>query len=186
MRNLLMLAGIGILSAASWTASAGQGLQDQDWTHRPRPRGYAGPEGPMMRQGAGRYVRVGRYAVLVVFPDQLIHGGPEFGPVSPDMFAGDLMKGDTEHPVVQAPTVPATHPVAHVPPRVERGGAVIPQPTVPSAAPSDQREAAIASPIPAVTPWLPRPPGIAGPGRAVPGRPGPGMRGPGQPAPARW
>jgi hypothetical protein len=188
MRNLMILAGIGIMSAATWMDSAGQGFQDQDWTHRPHARDYGGLQGPMMRQGAGRYVRVGRHAILVVFPEQLIHGGPEFGPVSPDMFAGDLMAGDTEHPVAGPPPAPATHPhpVAHVPLRVEQGGAVIPQPAVPSAAPPDQREAAIAPPIPAVSPWLPRPPGTAGPGRPISGQPGPGMRGPGRPAPPRW
>jgi hypothetical protein len=214
MRSLLIMGGITILSAGVWTAAADHGRQEPDWLHGPRPRGYGGLQGPMMRHGAGRYVRVGRSTVLVVFPDQLIHGGMELGPVAPDMFAGGLMMGEAEHPVAGAPPGPAISPVAHVPVRAEHGEAVLPQPTVPGASPPDQGGLATAQSglpgaagpgqpvsgvgpaapglVPSVTTQIPRPtmPGAGPwsprpPGAAGPGRPLSGRSGPGRPGPGR-
>ena len=100
---------------------------------------------------------------------------------------GGLGVGGPEHMIAGHPVGPAIHPLTHVAVRVERGEAVIPQPTAPGAAESDQAGAATAQPNPpTASPLPPRPPGAAGPGRPVSGWSGPGLPGPGRPASPRW
>jgi hypothetical protein len=93
------------------------------------------------------------------------------------------MLAGPEHLVTVQFAGPPVHPLAHVPPRVERGSGEIPQ-SAPSGGAEPEREGAVAKPT--VTSWAPRPPGAAGPGRPVSGRAGPGRPGPGQLASPRW
>jgi len=183
MRDLLILGGIVILSMAAWTVTL-DAVAEGHGGHG--SHGHGGLEGHM-RHGEGRARHVG-----IFFPTQyetqpyLFHGEPEPGPAPPEMLTGGLVVGGPEHIEAGHLAGSAIHPLARVPLRVEGREAVIPQPTTPSAAESDQEGAATAQPNPTVSPWSPRPPGAAGPGRRVSGWPSPGLAGPGRPASPRW
>jgi hypothetical protein len=178
MRGLLILGGVGILSAAAWTATADAGGHGHGSTHG--PHGHGGLEGHM-RHGGGHAPHAGMGLLTAYLLGEL-----EAGHAAPEILTAGPMVGGPEHRVEGHQAGPAIHPLAHVPLRVERGEAVIPQPTAPGAAEPDQEGAATAQPNPAASPWLPRPPGTAGPGRPVSGRSGPGLPGPGRPASPRW
>jgi hypothetical protein len=181
MRDRLILCGIAIFSAATWTVAA-----------------YAagrGPHGPPLKGGLVGHMRhVGGHAdhMGIFFPvepaqqfmDQLA-GEPGPGPAY-GMPTGGQVVGGPEHMIALHLVGPPVHPVAHVTERVERGEEVIPQSTVANAAATDHTGTATAQPIPpTASPLPPRPPGVAGPGRPVSGRWGPGLRGPGRPPTSR-
>jgi len=187
MRDLLILGGVGVLSAAAWIVTAGTGAlaQDQGGVHGPAGRGgthSGGFEGHMKhRTGYPGLIGTGFQPEM-----RQLFGEPEPGPAAPIMLMGDLLGGGPEHMVAGHPVGSAIHPLTHVVVRDEGGEAVVPQPIVPSAADSDQAGAATAQPDPTASPLPPRPPGTAGPGRPVSGWSSPGLPGPGRPASPRW
>jgi hypothetical protein len=184
MRNLLILGGIGILSTAAWTVIADDGASGYGSKHA-RP-GHGGLE-YHMRHGGGHFATAGQLGMFFPTPPELFTWESEPGP-APGMPTGGLMAGRSEHMIAGHPVGPAIHPLVHVTVQVERGKAVIPQPTAPSAAESDRAGAAtaMAQPNPTASPSQPRPPGAAGPGRPVSGWFSPGLPGPGRPASPRW
>jgi hypothetical protein len=180
MRDLMILSGIGILSAAAWTVTAGEGASGHGSVHgSPVHGGLTGH----MKHGGGHAEHMG-----VFFPSAAAHqitsvvageAGP--GPAFLGMPIGGVVVGGPEHMIAGHLVGLAIHPLAHVAARVEPGEAVIPQPTVPGDTQSDQAGAATAQPNPPVAnPLPPRPPGAAGPGRRVFGWSGPGRPGPGR------
>jgi len=187
MRDLLILGGIGFLSTVAWIVTADAGDSGQGSMHGSSAHGgshstFAGH----MRHGGGY---AGGHVFFSTQPETrstLFAGEPEPGPAAPGMPMGGLVVGGPEHMIAGHLVGPAIHPLAHVAERVERGEAVIPQPTAPSAAESDQAGAATVQPNPTASPLPPRPPGAAGPGRPVSGWSSPGLPGPGRPASPRW
>jgi hypothetical protein len=179
MRDLLILAGIGILSAAAWSATADAGASGHGSAHGPAPHGHGGLVGHM-RHGGGHAEHRG-----IPLTTPFLLGEVEASLAAPQILMGGVVVGGPEHMVAGHVEVPAIHPHAHAPLRVERGEAVIPQPTAPGAAESDREGATTAQQNPTVSPWSPRPPGAAGPGRRVSGLSGPGLPGPGRPASPR-
>ncbi len=177
MRGLLILGGLVILSAAAWTGTADAGGGGHGSGHG--GHGHGGLEGRMTR-GAGHVDLVG-----ILLSTEFWHEEAGPGPVAPEMFSGGVMVDGSEHVVADHLEGPAIHPMAHIPLRLEGGAVSIPQPTEPGGAGSGHDDAATAQPYPAVSPWLPRPPGAAGPGRRVSGWSGPGRPGPGRPASLR-
>jgi len=183
MRTLLILGGIGFLSTAAWTATADDGASWYGSKH-PRP-GHGGLE-YHMRHGGGHFATAGQLGMYFPTPPELFTWESEPGP-APGMPTGGLVAGRPEHMIAGHPVGSAIHPLVHVTVPVERGEAVIPQPTAPSTAESDQAGAATATattqppPNPTASPSSPRPPGAAGPGRPVSGWSGPGLPGPGRP-----
>jgi len=207
MRNLLILGGIGILSTAAWTVIADDGASGYGSKHA-RP-GHGGLE-YHMRHGGGHFATAGQLGMFFPTPPELFTWESEPGP-APGMPTGGLVAGRPEHMIAGHSVGPAIHPLTHVTVQVERGEAVIPQPTAPSAAESDRAGAATAmaqpnptasplqprppgaatatataQPNPTASPLPPRPPGAAGPGRPVSGWSSPGLPGPGRPASPRW
>jgi hypothetical protein len=185
MRDLLILGGIGILSTAVWMVTADAGDSGHGSMHGSAGHGgnHSGFEGPM-RHRAGYYGPMG----TGFQPEmrELFAGEPEPGPAAPGMPMGGLVVGGPEHLIAGHLVGPTIHPLTHVAVRFEGGEAVNPQPTVPSAAESDQAGAATVQPDPTASPLPPRPPGAAGPGRPVSGWSSPGLPGPGRPASPRW
>jgi hypothetical protein len=186
MRNMLILCAIGILSAAAWTVTAGEGASGHGSMHgSPGHGGYGG----QMRHGGGHAEHMG-----IFFPSEPAHtfmehvaGEPVPGPAYLGMPMGGLVVGGPEHMIAGHLVGPAIHPLAHVAARGERGEDVIPQPTAPGDAQSDQAGAATAQPNPpTANPLPPRPPGAVGPGRPVFGWSSPGRPGPGRPPSQRW
>jgi len=181
MRNLLILCGIGMLSAAAWTVAADAG-------HGPRPPVVGGLVGHM-RHGEGHAEQMG-----IFFPSNPAHqfmeqlaGEPGPGPAYVGVPTGGLVVGGPEHMIAGHLAGPAIHPIAHVAATAEREEDVIAQSAVPSAAQSDEGGAATAQPNPPTASRLPpRPPGAAGPGRWVSGWSGPGLPGPGRPPGPGW
>ena len=184
MRGLLILSGVGIISMAVWTATADDGALWSGAKH-PRP-GHGGLE-YHMRHGGDHFATAGQLGMDFPIPPESYPWESEPGP-APGMPTGGLMAGRSEHMIAGHPVGPAIHPLVHVTVQVERGKAVIPQPTAPSAAESDRAGAAtaMAQPNPTASPSQPRPPGAAGPGRPVSGWFSPGLPGPGRPASPRW
>jgi hypothetical protein len=186
MRDLLILCRIGILSAAAWTVTAGEAASGHGSMHG--SPGHGGPGGHM-RHGDGHAEHMG-----IFFPSEPAHQfmslvagelGP--GPAYLGMPMGGVVAGGPEHMIAGHLVGLAIHPLAHVAARVEPGEAVIPQPTAPGDAQSDQAGAATAQPNPpAANPLPPRLPGAFGPGRRVSGRSSPGLPGPGRPPSPRW
>jgi hypothetical protein len=184
MRDLLILGGIGILSASAWVLTADAGTPGHGLMHG--PPGHGGLGGHMRHHG-GHAGHMGTF-----FPEtlwQLFPGEPELGLAAPGIPTVGLVEGGPGHMIPEHPAHPATHPLAHV---AVRGEVVIPQPKAPGgpAAPagseSDEAGAATVQPNPTTSPSSPRPPGAAGPGRPVSGWSGPGRPGPGRPANPRW
>jgi hypothetical protein len=181
MRDLLILCGIGILSAAAWTVTAGA----QGQGSMPASQGQGGLGGPMRLVGGYMSHR----GMFIPTPPQLerrsllFFGEPETGPAPPGMPTGGLEAGVPEHLIADYPVVPAIHLLANA---AEQDAALIPQPTAPGgatthiAAETDQAGAATAQPNPTASPLSPRPPGAVGPGRPVSGWSGPGLPGPGR------
>ena len=177
MRGLLILGGIGVFSTAAWTATADDGASWYGSKH-PRP-GHGGLE-YHMRHGGGHFAIAGQLGMFFPTPPELFTWESEPGP-APGMPTGGLVVGGPEHRIAGHLVGPAIHPLTHVTVLVERGEAVIPQPTAPSAAESDQAGAATAQPNPTASPSSPRPPGAVGPGRPVSGWSSLGLPGPGRP-----
>jgi hypothetical protein len=184
MRDLLILCGVGILSAAAWTATA-----------------YAsgrGPHGPPLHGGLVDQMKHRashvEHHMGIFFPSAPAHqfmdqlpGEPGPAPAHLGMPMGGVMVGGPEHMISPHLAVPAIHPIAHVAARVESGQAANTQPTAPGADDSDQEGAATAQPNPpTASPLAPRPPGAVGPGRLMFGRSGPGLPGPGRPPSPGW
>ena len=182
MRGLLILGGIGFLSTAAWTATADDGASWYGSKH-PRP-GHGGLE-YHMRHGGGHFATAGQLGMFFPTSPELFTWESAPSP-APGMPTGGLVGGRPEHMVAGHPVGPAIHPLIHVTVLVERGEAVIPQPTAPSAAESDQAGAATAQPNPTASPLPPPPPGAAGPGQPMSGWSSPGLPGPGRPASPRW
>jgi hypothetical protein len=180
MRDLLILGGIAILSAAAWKETADAGGHGHGAAHGPGPHGHGGLVGHM-RHGEAHREEVG-----IVSSTAILLRQPVPGPVAIEMITERLTVGAPEHMVAGHRESPAVHPVAHVPLRAEPGKAVIPQPTAPAVADSEQEGTPTAQPNPDVIPWSPRPPGAAGPGRPVSGQSGPGQPGPGRRPSPRW
>ncbi len=186
MRKMLILAGIGMLSAAAWRVTLGAGAPGHGHGSSHSSHGEGGLEGPV-RHGGGH---TGHYGIL--FPTQLellpylFPGEPETGPVTLGMPTAGAVAGGAEHALAGHLVGPASHPHAPVVIRVERGEASITQPAAPGAGEVDQGGAATAQPNPNARPSSPRPPSAAGPGRRVSGWSGPGLPGPGRPASPRW
>jgi hypothetical protein len=175
-RALLILCGIGVLSAAAWTVTAI--AQGQGRGSNPASQGQGYLEGSLRPVGGF----MGRRGMVIPTPPQLeqrsllFFGEPETGPAPPGMPTAGLEPGGPEHPVVPA----AIHLLGDTSDQVMADQAAT-QPG--GAAETDQAgAAATAQPGPAASPSTPRPPGAVGPGRRVSGRPGPGRPGPGQPA----
>jgi len=180
MRDKLNLCGIGILSAAAWTVTTGEGASGHGSTHgSSRHGGHAGH----MQHGGGHAEHMG-----IFFPSELAHqvmehvaGEPGPGPANLGMPMGGQVVGEPEHMIASHLVGPAIHALAHVAARVEPGEVVIPQPTAANDAQSDQAGAATAQPNPpTANPLPPRPPGAIGPGRPVSGQSSPGLPGPGR------
>ena len=180
MRDLLIVSGIGILSAAAWTVTAGEGASGHGSVHG--SPGHGG-HGGQMSHGGGHAEHMG-----IFFPSVSAHqvmeqvaGEPGPGPAYHGLPMGGLVAGASEHMIAGHLVGPAIHPVAHMAALVEPREAMIPQPTAPGDAQSDHAGAATAQPNPPVAnPLPPRPPGAAGPGRRVFGWSGPGRPGPGR------
>jgi hypothetical protein len=179
MRGLLILCGIGILSMAAWTVTAGaQGRGSMQVSQG------QGALGEPLRPAGGSWGRRGLF--LPTSPQQerrslLFFGEPETGPAPPGMPTAGQEAGVPEHLISDYPVIPAIHLVGNAVEQVDHAQAAIPQPTVPgAAAETDQAGAATAQPGPTASPSLPRPPGAVGPGRPVSGWSGPGLPGPGR------
>jgi len=182
MRNLLILGGIGILSTAAWTVIADNGASGYGKMHA-HP-GHGGLE-YHMRHGGGHFAIAGQLGMFFPTPPELFTWESEPGPAS-GMPTGGLVVGGPEHRIAGHLVGPAIHPLTHVTVLVERGEAVIPQPTAPGAGESAAVGAATAQPDPTARPLPARPPGAAGPGRPVSGWSSPGLPGPGRPTSPRW
>ncbi len=182
MRRLLILGGIAILSTAAWKVTADDGASSYGKVHV-RP-GHGGLE-YHMRHGGGHFAISGQLGMYFPTPLELFPWESEPGP-APGIPTGGLVVGGPERVVAGHLMGPASHPHTHVTVQIERGEAVIAQPTAPSAAESDQTVAATAQPYPTASPLQTRPPGAAGPGRPVSGLSSPGMPGPGRPASPPW
>jgi hypothetical protein len=189
MRGLLILGGVGVLSAAAWIVTAGRGALAQDQgqarVHGPGGRGgthTTGFTGPM-KHATHHPVNFG----LAFQPEmrELFAGQPEPGPPTPDMALGDSGVGGPGHLIAGHQVAPSIHPLTHVPMRFEGDDVAIPQPPAPIADDSDRAGAATVQPDPSASPMPPRPPGAAGPGRPVSGWSSPGLPGPGRPASPR-
>ena len=179
MRELLMVCGIGILSAAAWTVTAGEGAS-----------GHGSMHGSLGRTGFAGHMRPGGHCehMGIFFPSAAVHqfiedvaGEPGPGPAHVGIPAGGLVVGGSEHMVAAHLEGPTVHPLAHVVARVEPGEAVISQPSSAGDSQRDQAGAATAQPNPpTANPLPPRPPGASGPGRPVSGWSSPGLPGPGR------
>jgi hypothetical protein len=180
MRNPLISCGIGILSVATWTVTAGEGASGHGAIHvgaghRGMP-GHTKPGGHMEQMG-------------IFFPSELAHpfidrlsGEPGPAPAHVSMPAGSVAAGGPEHMTEGHLVGPVTHPILHVAARVDLGDAANPQFTSANDAQTQQDDGATAQPNPPNASRMPtRPPGAAGPGRPVFGRSGPGLPGPGRP-----
>lgn len=189
MRNLLIVASVGILGVAAWTVT----LDAQSQRHGATSASPA-------HSGLVVYPRYTEYHFEIIggliFPVQteinpsLFPGQPDLGSADQDMSTGGAFVAG-HGPMVgghqgfgDQHAGPASH--AHVVVHGDQAKALFPQVTAPRAAESDQGGAATAQPNPSVAPWSPRPPGAAGPGRRVTGRSGPGLPGPGRRASPRW
>jgi hypothetical protein len=178
MRYLLTLVGLGILSAAAWTATAAAGGHGHGSGHG--PHGHGGHEGRMRHEEG--HAQHGGMGLLTAY----LLGGLEPGHAAPEILPAGPMVVGPEHMVADHQAGPSVHAVTHVPLRVERGSSAMPQSAAAGGAETDQEGAGTAQANPTVNPWSPRPPGAAGPGRPVSGWPGPGRPGPGRPARPRW
>jgi hypothetical protein len=185
MRNLLILAGIAILGLAAGTVTAGHGGSGHGSAHG--SMGHGSLEGHIRHGG-------GHSELIVIITTQrearaelsaraqLSPGEPETGPAPPGLLMGDLGVGGPEHPIAGHAAGRLIHPPGHAAVGIERGQAVMAQPTAPGGDGSDQDGAATRQPNPTASPAWVRPPGAAGPGRPVSGWSGPGLPGPGRPA----
>jgi hypothetical protein len=188
MRELRILCVIGIVCAAAWTVSAGEGASGHGGATHGSP-GHGSFAGHMMMPGGCHPEHMG-----IFFPSEpthqfmaLIAGEPGPGPAYLGMPIGGVVVGGPEHTIAGHPVGPATHPLAHVAARVEAGEAAIPQPTAPGDAESDWAGASTTQPNPPIASPLPsRPPGAAGPGRRMSGWSSPGLPGPGRPPSLQW
>jgi hypothetical protein len=173
MRNLLICAAVAILSAAVWALTGRAGAAAGHGGGHGGGHGHSGGANHM-RHGGGPREHIG---LLLQLPfasrAKLFPGEPEPGPIAPGLLSGGVMGS-------------ASHSLARIPLRVERGRAIISQPAVAGAAESDEEGAATAQPYPAASPSSTRPSDAAGPGRPVSGQSGPGLPGPGRPAARRW
>ncbi len=183
VRNLLILVGIGILSASAWTVSAQDGTSWYGSKH-PRP-GHGGLE-YHMRHGGGHFATAGQLGMEFPTPPGLYPWEAEPGP-APVIPAGGLVVGGSEHKITGHLVGANIHSLPHVAVQVEGVLAVTPQPPAFSDGESDQAGAATAqlSP-PTASPAQLRPPGGTGPGRPVSGWSSPGLPGPGRPGSPQW
>jgi hypothetical protein len=185
MRELLIVCGIGILSAAAWTVTAGEGAS-----------GHGSMHGSLGRSGFAGHMRLGGHCehMGIFFPSEAAHqfielvaGEPGPAPAYVGMPTGGLVVAGPEHMIAGHLVGQAVHAFAHVAARVEPGEAVISQPSSAGDTQRDQAGAATAQPNPPTASPLPaRPPGAIGPGRPVSGWSSPGLPGPGRrPSPRR-
>src|SRR5271157_4422849 len=91
MRNLLILGGIGILSAAAWTVTAAEGASGYGSKHA-RP-GHGGLE-YHMRHGGGHFATAGQMGMYFPTPPELFTWESEPG-LAPGMPTGGLVGGQT-------------------------------------------------------------------------------------------
>jgi hypothetical protein len=173
MRGLLILGGVGVLSAAAWIITAGTGALAQDQgearVHGAGGRGGHTPgfTGPMKH---GSYHPANLGLAFHTEVRELFAGQPEPGPPAPGMLPlGDLGVGRPGHLIAGPQVAASIHPLTHVPMRFEGDEAANPQPAAPIADDSDRAGAATAQPDPSASPLPPRPPGAGGPGRPVSG-----------------
>lgn len=182
MRKLLIIGGIGILSAAAWTVTADDHGSGSGRGHANPARG--GLEHPMRHGGAPSSLiwqfGMGWFSNPEAFPREAI---PSPAPSIPE---GGLVVVGTEHTVTGHLADLGLHPHTHVTAEPKHGHVLITQPAVPNASGPDQSDAAVGPPNPTANPVHARPPGATGPGRRVFGESGPGVPGPGQPAGLRW
>jgi hypothetical protein len=161
MRDLLILSGIGILTAAAWTVTAGEGAAGHGAMHA--APGHGGLVGHM-RHGESHKEQMGIFFPIAAanhFMDQL-PGEPGPAPAHPGTPTGDVVVAGAEHMIRGHLVSVAIHPLEHVSARAERGKAVIPQPASAGAADFDQDGAATAQPNPPTAkPSPPRPPGAS-------------------------
>jgi hypothetical protein len=179
MRDALIVCGIGILSAAAWTVTAGEGAS-----------GHGSMHGSPGHGGGAGHMRLGGHCehMGIFFPTEAVHqitelvaGEPGPAPAYLGMPTGGLVVGGPEHMIAGHLVGPSAHPLAHVAARVEPGEVVISQPSSGGDTQSDQAGAATAQPNPpTANPLPPRPPGASGPGRPVSGWSSPGLPGPGR------
>jgi hypothetical protein len=192
MRNLLILAGVGVLGVAAWTVTLAAG-----------PPGH-GSTSASPAYGSlvvyPRYIQYHTEYIGGIFPivrmemevnPSLFPGLSDIGLGGQDNSAGGAIMGGESSIVGDHQGVadhqgfadhqggPPSHPHGHAAGHGENGQAVTPQATADHAE-SDQAGAAPAQPNPNVSPWSPRPPGSPGPGRRVSGTRGPGRPGPGR------
>jgi hypothetical protein len=187
MRKMLILGGVGVLTAAAWmmTLSArAQGLA----TARSSSSAQDGIEFRTTHVRRGHAGRFGHtfYATEVEIVPYVGSGQPELGPAEVGMFTSGAILSGAEHMTAGHLVIPASHPLVHVPALVEQGEPLGQQPTAPGADGSDQADTATAQPDPTADPMAARPPGATGPGRPAFGWCGPGLPGPGRPARPGW
>jgi hypothetical protein len=179
MRGMLFVCGIGILSAAAWTVTAGEGAS-----------GHGSMHGSAGRGGSASHMRLGGHCehMGIFFRSEpahqlmeLVAGEPGPGPAYLGGPMGGLVVGGPEHMIAGHLVGQAVQALAHVAARVEPGESVNSQLSSAGDTQSDQAGAATAQPNPpTANPLPPRPPGATGPGRPVSGSSGPGLPGPGR------
>jgi hypothetical protein len=190
MRYLLILGGIGMLSAAAWMATSNADAAGHGSAHG--SHGHAGLE-----EGSERHVSLhqemesnffpGEPELTAAFVDMILldiiigeaaEGGPQH------LFPGHLIPG---HLIPGHGAGPVSHHHAHVLVQAhsDQGSSSDQdsslQPTAHHGGESDDVGAATAQPDPTANPSIQPPPGATGPGWRMSGRPGPGRPGPGWP-----
>jgi hypothetical protein len=179
MRKPLILVSLGILSAAVWPVSSDVRAHGGHGSSSHGGHGH-GSESEL-RRIENRTLHVGMFV-----PTQFVTGvPPEPGPPLPDLLTGGLAVGSPEHLVEGHLGAPNAHHHAHALLRFEGGQTSRSQPISPRNTEPAEDDQLTVQPNRAANPWLPRPPGAAGPGRPVSGSPSPGRRGPGRPVSPR-
>ncbi len=161
MRDMLILCAIGALSAAAWTATAGEGPSVHGAMHGSPGRGFV--TGHMGHSGH----HVGSMGIF--FPvepaQQFMQQLPGSSGPAPTHFGMSTTAPavfEPEHIATAHAVGPAIHPLEHVGAPVEARAAVIPRPAAVGAADSDQAGAATAQPNPPTArPSASRPPGAS-------------------------
>jgi hypothetical protein len=120
MRDLRILCGIGILSAAAWTVTAGEGAS-----------GHGSMHGSPSHGGSAGQMRLGGHCehMGIFFPSEpthqfmeLVAGEPGPAPAYLGMPVGGLVVGGPEHMIAGHLVSPSVHSLAHVAARVKPGG----------------------------------------------------------------
>jgi hypothetical protein len=185
MRRLLILGGVGILSAAVWAVTCSARAQGLASKRDTSVQGGFECRIVHVQRHAGRFMHT-FFATETEMVPYLFIGEPGQGAAAPGMFTGVAVVGGTEQMTADHLAGHPSHPPAHAAVVVGQAESLITQPAASDAFDSDRTGAATTQPDPTANPVSQRPPGALGPGRPVSGWSGPGLPGPGRAPDSGW